>query len=75
MIGTRRDTGYALDVSSQTTNQSDDSDSDYLANGLLILKAPAVGKQALWSLWHRRLGHLNMQDVKKLALMTDGIDP
>ncbi len=44
MIGTRRDTGYALDVSSQATNQSDDSDSDHLANGPLILKAPAIGK-------------------------------
>jgi len=47
MIGTRRDTGYTLDVSSQATNQLDNSDSDYLANRLLILKAPTIGKQAL----------------------------
>ena len=30
---------------------------------------------ASWTQWHRRLGHLNMQDVKKLVRMSTGIDP
>ena len=28
-----------------------------------------------WTQWHRRLGHLNMQDVKKLVRMSTGMDP
>ncbi len=30
---------------------------------------------ASWTQWHRRLGHLNMQDVKKLVQISTGIDP
>ena len=30
---------------------------------------------ASWTQWHRCLGHLNMQDVKKLLQMNIGIDP
>ncbi len=30
--------------------------------------------QVFWTEWHRRLGNLNMQDVKKLAGMSLGID-
>ncbi len=29
---------------------------------------------ALWTEWHRRFRHLNMQDVKKLPRMSLGID-
>ena len=30
---------------------------------------------ASWTQWHRRLGHLNMQDVKKIVRMSTGMDP
>jgi len=64
MTRTRRETGYQLDIS----NKSDESDfwsdqseqSDQSDDKPIILKVPALGKQASWTLWHRRLGHLNI---------------
>ena len=35
-------------------------------------KPPA--NHASWDKWHRRLGHLGMQDVKKLSQIATGID-
>ncbi len=34
----------------------------------------AQNNKASWRQWHRRLGHLDMQDVKRLATMSTGID-
>ncbi len=60
--GTRVDKSYILDL-------------DYAQRPRAMrssTKPPA--NHASWDLWHRRLGHLNMQDVKRLANMSEGIN-
>ncbi len=78
MTRTRRETGYQLDISNKFDKLESWSDqsgqSDQLDDKLIILKVPTLGKQASQTLQHRRLGYLNIQDVKKLASIAEGID-
>ena len=59
LTGTRVGNSYLLDLQYTETLRSS--------------KKP-LANHASWDEWHRRLGHLGMQDVKKLAHLATGID-
>ena len=61
LIGTQIETGYLLDIPFDETYQ------------VLSSYSPSQNHDS-WTEWHRPLGHLNRQDVKKLAGMSLGID-
>ncbi len=61
LVGTQIGTGYLVDVPCDEIYQAFSSHS------------PSQN-HTCWTEWHRRLGHLNMQDVKKRAGMSLGIN-
>ncbi len=61
LIWTQIETGYLLDIPFDETYQ------------VLSSYSPSQNHD-FWTEWHRPLGHLNRQDVKKLAGMSLGID-
>ena len=62
LSGTRYDMSYLLDLKYSTP-----------PHAMRSSKVP-ISNHASWDEWHRRLGHLHMQDVKRLANIADGIN-
>ncbi len=62
LSGTRVGTSYLLDLKYSKTPHALKSSYNHPAN------------HCSWDEWHQRLAHLNMQDVKKLATMSEGIN-
>ncbi len=64
LIGSRNDAGaYFVNTSTNFSNSRS-----------VILASRTGSAKASWHQWHKRLAHLNMTDVKRLANMSIGID-